>query len=107
MFEEDESDNIEGVNFELGQDDIVSQTAWDTDVQELFENNKSWEANMWMIILRSLLMVLLRGVSTEMPVLMRLSNKLGMFYITVYVFGMWTVRFFSLKWYVFEDIWLL
>ena len=41
MFEEDEIDNIEGVNLELSQDDIVSQTASDAEVQELFENNKS------------------------------------------------------------------
>ena len=34
MFEEDDSDNIDGVNFELGQDDIVSQTAWEAEVQE-------------------------------------------------------------------------
>lgn len=31
MFEEDESDKIERVNLELGQEDIVSQTAWDAE----------------------------------------------------------------------------
>ena len=39
MFEEDESDTIERVKLELGQDDIVIQTARDAEVQKLFENN--------------------------------------------------------------------